>query len=50
MYVSSNKAHKFYGVSDQTLRRWAQGNKIEFHKTKGDHYRFKITGEEDKQL
>ena len=49
MYVLSSKAQQFYGVSDQTLRRWAEKNKIEFRRTSGQ-YKFKIIGEEDRNL
>ena len=40
MYVASSIAIKFYGVSDDTLRRWAEDGKLQFKKTQGGHYRF----------
>jgi len=48
-YVASKKAQDFYGVSDQTLRRWAHNNKIKFKRTDGGHFRFFI-GDSEQRL
>ena len=40
MYVSTSTAKRFYGVSSDTLRRWATSNKIKFITTKGGHRRY----------
>jgi putative resolvase len=47
MYVSSKKAQQFYNVSGETLRLWAEENKIKFFSTKGGHRRYFI---EDKLI
>lgn len=39
-YVSSKKAQEYYQVTDQTLRLWANKNKIMFQRTKGNHRRY----------
>lgn len=42
MYVSSKEAQKYYGVTGDTLRRWAEKQKIFFEKTDGGHRRYII--------
>lgn len=42
MFVSSKEAQKFYNVSPETLRLWAEKGEIEYQKTKGGHRRYKI--------
>ena len=42
MYVSSKDAQHFFKVSSDTLRRWADENKIKTIKTKGGHRRYLI--------
>ena len=37
MYANSKTAQQFYGVSSQTLRRWADTKEIKFYTTKGGH-------------
>ena len=39
-YVSSKKATKFFNVSDQTLRRWANANKIKVKTTPSGHRKY----------
>ena len=46
MYVKPKEAAKYYGVSIQTLRRWANNGKIQFIRTNGNHRRFLIRNEE----
>lgn len=41
-YVNTKEASKIYGVTDQTLRRWASNNQISFILTKGGHRRYFI--------
>ncbi len=41
-YVSPKIACKIYGVTDQTLRRWAKEGTIEYINTFGGHHRYKI--------
>jgi hypothetical protein len=43
-YVSSAKAAAYYGVTTQTLRKWAKLGKIEHFKTPGGHHRFLLAG------
>lgn len=40
MYVTSAVARKHYGVSNDTLRRWANAHKIDFIQTQGKHRRY----------
>ena len=40
MYVSTFDAKKYYSVSSDTLRRWANCGKIDFILTKGKHRRY----------
>lgn len=40
MYVDTITAKKFYGVSKDTLRRWAKKGKINVIRTKGNHRRY----------
>lgn len=42
MYVASGRASKFYGVTDDTLRRWAKEGLVEFTRTPKGHYRFML--------
>jgi putative resolvase len=42
MYVSTPAAKKHFGVSTDTLRRWAKSGKIDFILTKGNHRRYFI--------
>lgn len=42
-YVPSRKAQAFYKVSEQTLRDWANDNKINYITTTGGHRRYRIT-------
>jgi predicted site-specific integrase-resolvase len=42
MYANSKTAQQFYGVSSQTLRRWADTKEIKFYTTKGGHRRFEL--------
>jgi predicted site-specific integrase-resolvase len=44
-YVSATEASKFYKVHPETLREWANLNRIEFRKTPGGHRRYKIFDE-----
>ena len=41
-FVSSSKAQEFYKVSEQTLRDWANSNKINYITTEGGHRRYRI--------
>ena len=41
-YVNPIKAAEIYGVSTQTLRRWANNGQILFKVTNGKHRRYKI--------
>ena len=41
-YVSAGKAAAIIGVSDESLRRWAEAGKIEFVQTPGGHFRYNI--------
>lgn len=45
-YVSSVEASKFFGVHSETLRDWANKEKIEYFKTAGGHRRYKIPDNE----
>jgi predicted site-specific integrase-resolvase len=40
MYVTPNKAAKFYSVSENALRVWANEGRIKFITTKGGHRRY----------
>ncbi|VBB18209.1 putative resolvase [Yasminevirus sp. GU-2018] len=40
MYVTTPVAKKYYSVSSDTLRRWADAGKIDFILTKGNHRRY----------
>lgn len=42
MYVSVEKAKKYYAVSISTLRRWDEAKKIKVIRTQGGHRRFYI--------
>ena len=42
MYVDTNTAKKYYGVSMFTLRRWDKNGKIDTIRTKGNHRRYFI--------
>ena len=42
MYGTSKEAKEHYGVSTDTLRRWANNGKIETIRTKGNHRRYFI--------
>lgn len=42
MYVTTPVAKKYYSVSSDTLRRWAESGKINFILTKGGHRRYFI--------
>ena len=42
MFVTSQKAQKYYSVSHETLRQWAIKGEIEFTSTSGGHRRYKI--------
>jgi excisionase family DNA binding protein len=46
MYVKPKEAAKYYGVSIQTLRRWARNEKVQFIRTDGNHRRYLIKNEE----
>lgn len=48
-YVSSAKAAAYYGVTTQTLRKWAKLGKIEHFKTPGGHHRFILAGQPREQ-
>lgn len=41
-FVPSRQAQKFYGVSGETLREWANKGKVEYKTTEGGHRRYKI--------
>lgn len=41
-YVTPNEAALFYGVSNDTIRRWALSGKIKFILTDGGHHRYLI--------
>ena len=41
-YVSSKEARKYYKVSEETLRRWANKGKIKYELTEGGHRRYQI--------
>ena len=41
-FVSSAKAQEFYKVSEQTLRDWANENKVNFITTNGGHRRYRV--------
>lgn len=49
MYVVAKVACKYYNVSDNTLRRWAESGKIEYTKTEGGHHRYKIPDTDEAQ-
>ena len=42
MLLSPEEASKHFKVTPKTLRLWAIGGKIEYEKTEGGHYRYKI--------
>lgn len=42
LYLNPKEAAKYYNVSCETLRRWADEGKIETTKTEGGHRRYKI--------
>jgi predicted site-specific integrase-resolvase len=46
-YVSSSKAQKFYKVSEQTLRDWANKGSINYITTGGGHRRYRIIEHND---
>lgn len=48
-FVKPKEAAKFYGVSETTLRDWANEKKIECNTTKGGHRRYKIIKPETTQ-
>jgi putative resolvase len=48
MYATTVKAKQYYGVSADTLRRWANKDKIKFRTTKGGHRRYFIPKEQIK--
>ena len=41
-YVSPREASKYYNVSEQTLRQWANIGKLKFKTTEGGHRRYEI--------
>jgi len=41
-YVNPKKAASFYGVTNQTLRRWAQAGQIDYIISDGGHRRYAI--------
>lgn len=41
-WVGSAKACSFFGVTSQTLRRWADSNNVEYKRTVGGHRLYKI--------
>lgn len=49
MYGTTAQAKEYYGVSTDTLRRWANSGKIQFQKTKGGHRRYYIPDDEDSE-
>lgn len=42
IYVTPKRAEKIFGVSENTLRRWADNGEIEIITTNGGHRRYKI--------
>ena len=44
-FVSSAKAQQYYKVAEQTLRDWANNNKINYITTTGGHRRYYIPSE-----
>ncbi len=46
-YVSSKTAQKFYKVSEQTLRDWANADKISYITTHGGHRRYRVVKPSD---
>ncbi len=48
MYVSSKEAIKYYKVSADTLRRWADAGRIRCIKTDGNHRRYEINAPDPK--
>jgi putative resolvase len=48
MYATTPTAKKYYGVSSDTLRRWADSGKIKFIRTKGKHRRYLIPKSNEK--
>ena len=49
MYVSPRSASRHYKVSEYTLRRWADANKLECKKTEGGHRRYKLGSKEGEE-
>jgi len=43
-YVAPSIACEVFGVTSQTLRRWAKTGKISFIKTPGGQYRYNVEG------
>lgn len=43
MYVTPKKASKYYGVSENALRMWANDSQIKYIKTKGGHRRYQLS-------
>jgi putative resolvase len=50
MYVTTQRAMQHYGVSADTLRRWANSSKIKFTLTKGKHRRYFVDSRNSKSL
>lgn len=48
MYVSTHDAKQHYGVSSDTLRRWAANKQIKFIRTEGGHRRYFVPDVEQK--
>ena len=42
MYVTPREAANFFGVSRETVRLWAEKDKIKYTKTKGGHRKYWI--------
>jgi excisionase family DNA binding protein len=42
MFLSSKETSEHLGVTPETLRIWAKDGKIEYIKTNGNQYRYKI--------
>lgn len=49
MYVTPQQAAQYFGVSTETLRLWADKEKIDFIKTKNGHRRYKIHVQDNKK-
>ena len=50
MYVEPRKASKYYGVSENAVRMWANKGQIKYTKTKGGHRRYILQDKKQQEI